>query len=215
MRQPAGRSARLSEALDFLDTRGECISGICVQFNKNIDNSTMLQAVLRLLMAHPTLHPESVSKEKRWHMTERIAVTVFLIATAFSCEESDGVARHDASSMTGSWLLVERGYSPGAGYFTEPVSPIPPQLLMLQADSTMSTTMESLQSFRYYRRLEGADGEVILALFKEDPGNQSLDIDHLDQSFAVSFKEGMLKLSFRGCIEGCHLGFVRSGGNDG
>jgi hypothetical protein len=118
--------------------------------------------------------------------------------------------------LFGSWLLYERGYSPGAGYFTEPVDPEPPQTLKLRLDYTVKTTIPSLIAFKFYRILDDPNFDrKILALFPSDPGDQVLDLMNLDHSYIIESEDGTrIKLIFRFCFEGCHLGLKRFENND-
>ena len=112
---------------------------------------------------------------------------------------------------TGNWLLYERGYSPGAGYITEDVAAIPPQTLTLNADGSMKSSIGELSEYKFYLILEqGDDKNKILAVYKVRPVDQHPDINKLERSYEMAFdEEGNLKLSFRWCFEGCHLGLKR------
>jgi len=70
-----------------------------------------------------------------------------------ACNEDDFCCIDPENEIVDTWLLFERGYSPGAGYY---------------------------------------------------------DVDNLEHSYWIEFQEnGTVRLYFRWCIEGCHLGLRR------
>lgn len=127
-----------------------------------------------------------------------------------SCEQ-DNISPEgsDAVTMTlpGTWQLYERGYSPGAGYITDPVSTIPSQEISLQENGRFSSNIEGLENFLFYAVLNDGFDNEILALFTKIPGADDLKIENLEHSYMVNFEKNILKLHYRWCIEGCHLGF--------
>src|SRR5690242_16330375 len=134
-------------------------------------------------------------------------LAILLIAFLVIACDQNGVAPSD----TGSWILYERGYSPGAGYITEDVSAVPPQTLALNENGSMTSTIGELSDYKFYLILEhDADKNKILAVFKDRPIDQHPDINKLERSYDIALdEEGNLKLSFRWCNEGCHLGLKR------
>jgi hypothetical protein len=128
-----------------------------------------------------------------------------------SCGDDETGIGADFEGTT--WRLYEKGYSPGAGYITEPVAAEPPQLLRLGRGRMMYTNIGNLSGYTHYRILDDLDHNTkVLAFFKYDPGNEGLSVDHLEHSYIIEETEGTMKLWFRYCIEGCHLGFVRERG---
>jgi hypothetical protein len=139
----------------------------------------------------------------------------FLIVLPFfvlSCENKDCCTfpGESATELHGTWLLYERGYSPGAGYITEAVSAEPAQTITFQRDGKINTNFEGWKDYTFYRVLhDDQTGDDVLALFKEEPHGE-LDVRQLEHSYSISYDDdGNLRLAFRWCIEGCHLGFKR------
>jgi hypothetical protein len=136
-----------------------------------------------------------------------VNLPIILIAfLALSCNEKDccvGLEKEGSDQLTGSWLLFERGYSPGAGYIIEPVSAVPPQTIEFKSNGEISCSVSGLTEYKFY----SVKGDVV-GLFKSDPG-PSPDSLAFTHSYNFSFEDGNLKLSYRYCIEGCHLGFKK------
>jgi len=136
-----------------------------------------------------------------------INVPIILIAVfSLSCDEKEcclNLEEDGATAISGEWLLYERGYSPGAGYIIEPVSSVPPQLIKFNDNGVLSSTVEGLTDYKFY----SVQGDVV-GLFKTNPGPEpdSLAFTH---SYNFTFEDGNLKLGFRYCYEGCHLGFKK------
>ena len=121
----------------------------------------------------------------------------------FSCAEMES---NDSQIITGAWLLYEQGYSPGGGYVVKSVSDSPPQVIVLNQDGTLTSTMDGWKDYKYYQVLKDT---MVLALFKLDPGSQPKKIEELDHSYNITFKDGGLRLEYRFCMEGCHLAFKK------
>lgn len=134
-------------------------------------------------------------------------VLIILVAMfTLSCDEKEccvNVEEEGANDILGEWLLYERGYSPGAGYVIEPVSAVPPQLIKFKDNGILSCTVKGLTDYKFY----SVQSDVV-GLFKTDPGPEpdSLAFTH---SYHFTFENGSLKLGFRYCYEGCHLGFKK------
>lgn len=128
-------------------------------------------------------------------------ILFFGVCLLFACEDKDYSPEGNSGLTTGTWLLVERGYSPGFGYITEPVGAIPPQTLTFQSDGQMTSTMNGQQKFKYY--FVDQD-QQLLAFFENDPGIAP-DPSTFTTSFNYSFDGNTLMLYFQYCIEGCHL----------
>ena len=136
-----------------------------------------------------------------------VNIPIILIAIlALSCNEKDcceGEENEGNNELAGKWLLFERGYSPGAGYIIEPVSAIPPQIIEFKNNGVLSCSVSGLTDYRFY----AVKGDVV-GLFKSDPG-PSPDSLAFTHSYNFSFEDSNLKLGFRYCYEGCHLGFKK------
>lgn len=134
-------------------------------------------------------------------------VIVLMLGVLFSCEEKDCcvLGEGEANVLTGTWLLVERGYSPGAGYVIEPVSPSPAQTLTFKSNGQMTSTLEGMSDYKFYFIEDNPEPEQrIVAFYKRFPGG-SPGPSTFTMSYHFSFEGNNLKLYFRYCIEGCHL----------
>ncbi|HEU5148022.1 MAG TPA: hypothetical protein VFT90_14950 [Chryseosolibacter sp.] len=135
----------------------------------------------------------------------------FLIVTCLLfCCEHENINIEVNESIAGSWLYVEYGYSPGDKYHTVPVSAIPPQTITFNSDFSMTSTIQEMETYKYYRLLEDTvvDRQVI-AFFKENPGNEPLDLAALSPTYFTYWQGSDLYLNYRWCIEGCHMKFKR------
>ena len=140
-----------------------------------------------------------------------LSILSLLLVFAFSCEEKDRSVIPQAEgreSLTGSWLLYEKGLSPGSGYITKNIPSLPPQVITFHDNGSLFSTVNGLDEYKFYLVLNDPTepDNKILALFKTMPSNEQ-DTSHLEHSYFVTFAEGRLRLAFRWCIEGCHLAF--------
>jgi len=148
------------------------------------------------------------------------SIVIILLASIFSilaCEEKQEptVVTEAEPSLEGNWILYERGYSPGAGYNIEKVNSNPPSRITLTWDKDFSSNINGLTQFKFYRVvLDPVYDRQVLALYEDDPGNDEIDVNNLKQSYFIELEENKLKLYFRYCIEGCHLGFKKEILND-
>jgi hypothetical protein len=147
-----------------------------------------------------------VSKDQSRVMKTLVAyLPIILIAfLALSCDEKDccvGREKEGTNQLCGSWLLFERGYSPGTEYIINPVSPVPPQIIQFKSNGELSSSVSGWEEYEFYFVRDNFVG-----LFKNDPG-PSPDSLAFTNSYLIQFEDGVLKLWYRYCIEGCHLGF--------
>jgi len=134
--------------------------------------------------------------------------TLYIVAMAilfltFSCEDNQ-VNPLVNKQLIDTWLLFERGYSPGAGYITDQVSPDPAQTMSFQSDGQFSSNIDGLQDFKYYSVIQDSTQEI-LALHEKVPTPADQELENLVHSYAIEFTEDAVKLYFRWCFEGCHL----------
>lgn len=131
---------------------------------------------------------------------------------ALSCND-DTVAITDKETpnqIFDTWLQTEYGYSPGSGYFVEPVAPTPPRIITFGGNRRLSTNIEGLTKYKYYRVLEDVSSQdAIVAFFEDDPGGGPVDIATVNHSYLIELNGSSLTLRYRWCFEGCHLGFRR------
>jgi hypothetical protein len=135
-----------------------------------------------------------------------------IMLLAFSCDENECCNEGDPESRSiyGSWLLVERGYSPGSGYFINPVEPSPAQTLNIKRDGIMSSNINELNEFRFYYVEDDVVPESkVISFFKTDPG-PSPDPSTFTVSYTLTREGSKLILGYRYCFEGCHLGFKKA-----
>ena len=158
-----------------------------------------------------TIDRQVVSNRKSVIMKSAIFACVVAVI-AFSCNDDAGVITEkvNENSIAGTWLYTEYGYSPGNGYVTEKVPSVPPQTLSFSEDFKIHTKMDGLSKFKFYRILENPPAEdPVIAFYEEDPGNTPQVLSELKHSYSMVWSGNSLKLHFRFCIEGCHMGFKR------
>jgi hypothetical protein len=128
---------------------------------------------------------------------------LLLLLLMVSCIKEDccDLEESEDDSITGTWVLYERGYSPGSGYTVEAVEP--GQKIALRSKRRMTSNIQELSDFHFY-----VVQNDVIGFFKEDPG-PSPDEDEFKHSYNIVFDGDTVKLNFRYCFEGCHLGFRR------
>ena len=116
----------------------------------------------------------------------------------------------DNKPLAGVWQLFESGYSPGGGYIVVEVAADPPLLITFNEDGTVISNMEGMEEYKFYALVDDPyqDGQFI-AFFKNKPTNDDLEAEVFDLSYSFEITGDELKLYYRFCIEGCHLGFKR------
>jgi hypothetical protein len=135
-----------------------------------------------------------------------------ILSLGFSCEEkeSNNINSEGSEELKGTWQVYEHGYSPGDKYITEPVPADPAQRITFKDNNQLTTSIENLTEYKYYAIVEDPNSkDKILALFKTENGNTIVDITKLEHSYNIEFVDGKLKLYYRFCIEGCHLGLTK------
>ncbi len=137
-------------------------------------------------------------------MKTRLVLSAVCTFLSFSCREEGGFLENPDRVIAGSWINVEQGYSPGSGYVTQKVEGNPPLTIYFDRDFEMSSNMGGFTEFRYYRVSASAD---VIVFYKEDPGASAPDFSGVLNTYRIQWDGSMLKLCYRGCIEGCHLGF--------
>ena len=127
-------------------------------------------------------------------------LVIVLIVPAACAEEKDSDPISEGDELSGSWILVEHGYSPGRGYIVEEVPEKPAQIITLTAGK-ITTTMVGFKQLTHYEVLtDSTTNTPYMAFHSSDPNQES-------QNFSFSLTKTELKLYFRWCIEGCHLAF--------
>ncbi len=141
----------------------------------------------------------------------RVLSQIFVVLIlAFACDDESPqiVETTSATPINGTWLYTEYGYSPGAGYYTKAVPPVPPQTISFTEDLQIRTNISELTKYKFYRIIEDAAEEnKVIAFYEQDPGSEPQDLSGLAHSYSIVWEDNMLKLYYRWCFEGCHLGF--------
>ena len=138
---------------------------------------------------------------------------LILTALSTSCQEDDPEIEcclpfDIATSLSGKWLVYERGYSPGDRYITEEVPATPAQNMTFEAENVFSSNITGLEVYAHFKIFEDphAEGGMVLALFSELSDMQGADPNQLEHSYTLEeYSNGNIKMGFRFCIEGCHL----------
>jgi hypothetical protein len=151
---------------------------------------------------------------------KKISFTI-LIAIIFAhsaCEESDLPKFEEVSGgLQGSWLLYERGYSPGDRYIVEQVPSHPAKYIVFLDNKRMIINLDGNAGQKFYKVLEDPDpafSQPVIAFFDREEELDNATIDNLNESYMMTLSENNLKLSFRYCIEGCHMAFKRVANTD-
>jgi hypothetical protein len=137
---------------------------------------------------------------------EKLYPLIFVLLFVFSaCDEQieSQTSGDETGELSGSWLLYERGYSPGAGYVTEDVPRIPPQIITFK-ENRISSTISNYQDFKYYQIQTDTVTSTQFVAFHEN----ELMTDS-GPTYSFSLRGDTLKLYFRYCFEGCHLAFKK------
>ncbi|MVM32999.1 hypothetical protein GO755_23360 [Spirosoma sp. HMF4905] len=134
----------------------------------------------------------------------RWLIVLMLLATLVNCHSDktsdDSVTPVHGDGLPGTWLLAERGYSPGAGYIIDKIPSKPEQTLTFAADGHMQAQGDDLKAYQTFSQ------------FRLDTTNQMVLIhfapNTTDYYERVYLRNDTLKL-YQSCYEGCHLGFLR------
>jgi hypothetical protein len=139
-------------------------------------------------------------------MRKQLVYFLFILF-AFACEDQFCCINPE-DDIVDTWVLFERGYSPGAGYIVEPINETPAQTMVLRSNGRFSSNIEDLKKYHHFAILPDQDHQV-LALFEKKPP-MTLNLDEVDHSYMIEFQEnGTVNLYYRFCFEGCHLGLRR------
>ena len=142
-----------------------------------------------------------------------VASLCLLMLIIPACQTDEDCCLLDTKGLSDTWILFEQGYSPGDRYITEPVSDTPPQTMDFSENGRFSSNISGLEQFAYFRILQD-DNTEILALFEMEPNKSDENIDTLSHSYIIDFQDnGTVKLYFRFCFEGCHLGLRKHSDN--
>jgi hypothetical protein len=139
-------------------------------------------------------------------------LAIVLLTLLLSCNNNQDCCLPigDLDNLLGRWQVYERGFSPGAGYIIEEVPAEPVQTMTFEADNRFASNYSGLEEYSYFNILDDSSGENILALYKNKSDfNNNQDTDNLEHSYIINYDEGNLKLYFRYCIEGCHIGITK------
>jgi hypothetical protein len=116
----------------------------------------------------------------------------------------------ESEGLIGKWQIYETGYSPGGGYIVKKVPDEPAQILNFESDNQFFSKNTGMERFSYYLILNDSLEGSILALYEEEPDiKENQDTKSLAHSYMIKYEEGNVKLFFRYCIEGCHIGLKK------
>ena len=139
----------------------------------------------------------------RTHRRPLLAIAAVLLLLA-SCRKEGDPSASGSDRLVGKWLLYERGYSPGAGYYVNQILAVPPQTLEFASEGRLVAEGNDLAGYQntpHYRVDTTAYG-LQLALYANPEGTPSYQ--------GLELRNDTLRLS-PPCTEGCHYGFVRIG----
>ncbi|MEQ9441917.1 MAG: hypothetical protein RIG62_22950 [Cyclobacteriaceae bacterium] len=134
---------------------------------------------------------------------------ISILLSMVSCEDHQDCCL-PMDSLIGTWQVYETGYSPGGGYIVEEVPDEPAQIMEFKSDHQFWSNRQGLDDYSYYLILEDNSKGSILALYKNElDAENNQEIHSLSHIYVSVFKEGKVKLSFRDCVEGCHIGLKK------
>ena len=139
-----------------------------------------------------------------------VVIGGFLVMVSCSQDQECCLPIDDFENLIGKWQIYEYGYSPGGGYIVKKVTNGPAQILTFESDNQFSSENAGLDRFSYYLNLNDSLEGSILALYEKEAdakGNQ--DTKSLAHSYMIKYENGNLKLYYRYCIEGCHIGLKK------
>jgi hypothetical protein len=141
---------------------------------------------------------------KKSHVSVIAYLTILLMSDCSDLNDLIAINNESNNQLNGTWILCERGYSPGAGYIIESIPLIPAQTVTFHETNTLSSNIQGFSDVHFFRlETDSVTDSEILYLYDEIPASGSNPVS----SYFVTSKSNELKLSFRYCIEGCHLGF--------
>jgi len=134
---------------------------------------------------------------------------MLVVILLLGCVEKDDLCCgiQEADQLSGRWLLYEIGYSTGFEYIKEAIPPKPAQTLTF-GDNRVSSTVDGLERFKYYRILN--DTVVYtpyLAFYANDPIGQANSPSSDEPTYSFDLDNNILTLRYRYCYEGCHMAF--------
>ena len=129
-----------------------------------------------------------------------LLLVVFLLIGA--CSQYDCcVLIDDDRSLVGKWQVFEYGYSPGSGYIVEQVPDSPVKILEFKAGGVFSSNYDGLKNFNRYK-VEADTSGYVLSLSEILTGRKGTTA----AQYTIVGEGDHLKLYYRYCIEGCHIG---------
>jgi hypothetical protein len=141
--------------------------------------------------------------------TSRFLIIISIGVLFLGCEGevSDRVCcgTFDSDELAGKWLVYEKGYSPGFDYIVEDVPAFPAQTIRFN-NGRVQTTGDTFKGIHFYEILtDTATNTQYVALYSDDPEAETVP----QSTYSFSLDNSVLKLYFRWCYEGCHLGLKR------
>lgn len=152
----------------------------------------------------------------------KVILILPLVLSLFACNKEQAIGFEKTSrlgnvdeKLAGKWLLVERGYSIGAGYTITQGPTTPEQTLTFTDNNTLSVEGKDLafyENIKSYQVKTDATGNIqgitVLVDNTKHSSAGSVALQSGD-SLRISLQNDTLKIYGPYCIEGCHDGFVR------
>lgn len=137
------------------------------------------------------------------------ASILILLACDNELPDDECCERYKDGSLTGTWLLYEQGYSPGSGYITVDIPATPAQTIQF-SDGQVTSTIDGFEEISYYKVLtDTVYNTQYVALYKSDPNLE----ENPYSTYSFDLSDSTLKLYYRWCVEGCHMGLRRLDGH--
>jgi len=131
-----------------------------------------------------------------------LVITLFITSCTFR-DNSEAFQ----STLGGSWLMFERGFSPGAGYIVEAVAADPPKSMTFGEDGSFNSNIDGYNMYQRFRTEQDQQQDVLVLAASSD----TFDDPNKSARFTIEFKDGAMFLYRRWCIEGCHEAFRKIG----
>jgi hypothetical protein len=150
--------------------------------------------------------------QKKSHLMKKALLKSITVVVAFlmfaGCSEKDPIQIevNGEGDLAGTWLLNEHGYSPGDRYITEPVPATPPRVIKFFTDGRVSSNIGMISEYHFFEIVPDDQTQTpILILYKT--AEEAIAKAEPRHSYNMQFSNGELRLSYRFCIEGCHMKF--------
>jgi hypothetical protein len=144
-----------------------------------------------------------------------VVILLVLVFLAACSDEKEPVQLNvdGVEDIAGMWLLNEYGYSPGDRYITEHVSVIPAQTIHFFADGRMTSNLAGLSEYKFFEINFDEQIQLPYLIVYKTAEEAAAKVEPF-HSYTIQTQNGELRLSYRYCIEGCHMKFGKIGGSE-